>query len=208
MRSRRASGAWRSALVWAVLAACDSFLPVPPRMAPSHSEREPPTFPTYSTLRARGGLWRNLADTLRYGETMELVPVSTYHLRFAYTPQKIASYTEWPLGLGFGRALIDSRGNRREVFAIVHEDSAARIQYNLGYLYLWNRPLLASSPSVTLGAGYVLLLMGRWDWSYAPVPLILPIASLTVSRVSVETTFVPGWIGYGNVLFTWLQFRL
>lgn len=208
MRPRRVCGSWRWAFVLAALAACDSFLPMPPQMAPSHSSRELPTFPTYHVLRERGGLWRNLADTLRYGETMELMPISTYHLRFAYTPQKIASYTEWPLGLGFGRALIDRRGNRREVFAIVHEDSAARIQYNLGYLYLWSQPLVASSPSVTLGAGYVLLLMGRWDWSYVPIPLMLPIVSLTVSRVSLESTFVPGWIGYGNVLFTWVQLRL
>ena len=208
MRPRCIWCSWRSALAVTVVAACSTFLPVAPAMAPSRSQREGPTALTYRALRDRGGFWRNLGDTLRYGETMEFVPVSTYHLRFAYTPEKIASYTEWPLGLGFGRALTDAQGNRREVFAIVHEDSAARVQYNLGYIYFWSQPLLASSRSVTLGAGYVLLLMGRWDWSYVPLPLILPIASLTVSRVSVESTFVPGWIGYGNVLFTWLQFRL
>lgn len=207
MRTRQASRSWCAALFATTLAACSSFLPEP-RTAQSYSTREEVAFPTYRTLSERGGFWRNLADTLRYGDTMELVPVSTYHLRFAYTPQKIAGYTEWPLGLGFGRALTDSRGNRREVFGIIHEDSAARLQYNVGYIYLWSRPLVASSPSVTLGAGYVALLMGRWDWSYVPLPLIFPMASLTVDRISIESTFVPGWIGYGNVIFTWVQFRM
>lgn len=205
-RNNRAS--WFAVVAASLALSCASFRPEPPRYGPTEGAREGQTFPTYHSLRERGGFWRNLADTLRYGETMEMVPVNTYHLRFAYPAEKIARYTEWPLGLGFGRARTDSHGNRREVFGIVFEDSAARLQYNLGYIYLWTRPIVPSNPTVTLGAGYILMLMGRWDWDYVPVPLVFPMASLTVSRISVETAFVPGWIGYGNVLFTWVQFRL
>jgi hypothetical protein len=208
MSVRRARLPWCAAFVVTALAACNSFRFEPPRTAYAMSERERPTFPAFHVLRRGSGFFRNLAYTLRYGETMQMLPVNTYHLRFAYTPQKIAGYTEWPLGLGFGRALTDSLGNRREVFGIIHEDSAARIQYNFGYLYIWTRPVFSATSAVTLGGGYVVLLMGRWDWSYVPLPLILPIASLTIARFSIESTFVPGWIGYGNVVFTWVQFRL
>ena len=54
----------------------------------------------------------------------------------------------------------------------------------------------------------MILLMGRWDWNYVPIPVPLPVLSLGVSRLSIETTLVPGWEGLGALLFTWVQMRL
>jgi len=191
-----------------LIGACSSFRAGVPRLGPGAVARlhgqvdRPPTAP------ARGGVIHNWVDTIRLGETMVMTPINTYHLRSVYPPEKIARYTEWPRGMGFGRALTDERGNRRELFGIVHEDSAARLQYNFGYIHIWNWRVLGDRPDLTVGAGYLLFLMGRWDWNYAPLPIMLPLLSLGLGRISIESTFVPGVEGLGAVVFTWIQVRL
>ncbi len=175
---------------------------------PGAVERLRRTFHSPSAAHGHGGFWRNWADVIRLGDTMQLIPINTYHLRSTYPPEKIAEFTEWPRGLGFGRARVDEQLNRREVFGIVFEDSRARLQYTLGYMHLWNHRVVPGSDILTVGAGYMVLLMGRWDWNYVPIPVPLPVLSLGVSRVSLETTFVPGWEGLGALFFTWVQVRL
>lgn len=177
-------------------------------MGPSTAESVRRSFHGHEASHADGSVYRNWADTIRLGEDMQLSPISTHHLRFAYPPEKIARYVEWPQGLGYGRARIDDYGNRREVFAIIFEDSGGRPQYNLGYMHLWNTRAFGTDPDVIFGAGYMFMFMGRWDWNYLPIPLVFPVLSLGIGRLSVETTFVPGWEGYGNVIFTWIQLRL
>jgi palmitoyl transferase len=54
----------------------------------------------------------------------------------------------------------------------------------------------------------MLFLMGRWDWNYAPIPIVLPLLSIGLARISIESTFVPGSEGLGAVIFTWIQIRL
>lgn len=139
---------------------------------------------------------------------MQLTPINTYHLRSTYPIEKILRYVEWPRGLGLGRALTDEFGHRRELFGIVFEDSGGRLQYNVGYMRLWSWGIFGTDPDLVYGVGYMFLLMGRWDWNYIPIPFVLPVASLGIGSLSLETTFVPGWEGYGNVFFTWIQLRL
>jgi palmitoyl transferase len=175
---------------------------------PGGVERLRRSFHSPSAAHGEGGVWRNWVDTVRLGDAMQLTPINTYHLRTTYSMEKIARYTEWPLGLGYGRSRIDEQGNRREVFGIVFQDSAARWQYNFGYMHLWNRSVFGANQDVVIGAGYMVFVMGRWDWNYFPIPVVLPVLSLGVSRFSIETTFVPGWEGLGQLFFTWIQMRL
>ncbi len=196
------------ALVGFVVVACSSFRAGAPRLGPEATVRVRGEVEHPPTKAPRGGVLHNWAETLRLGETTVLTPINTHHLRSVYPPEKIARYTEWPRGMGLGRALLDERGNRREVFGIVFEDSAARLQYNIGYIHIWNWRLLGDDPDLTVGAGYMLFLMGRWDWNYVPMPIVLPLLSIGLARISIESTFVPGSEGLGAVIFTWIQIRL
>ncbi len=196
------------ALPLVALLACASSQGRQTSSRPGIAERVRRSIHGHDSSHVDGSAWRNWMDTIRLGEDMVLTPINTYHMRWAYPAEKIARYTEWPRGLGYGRARWDANGNRREVFGIIFEDSGGRLQYNIGYLFTWNTRAFGTDPDIIFGAGYVLMLMGRWDWSYLPIPLMFPVVSLGFARISIETTFVPGWEGYGNVFFTWVQFRL
>lgn len=152
------------------------------------------------------GIWKNWTDTFQDGGTTIMLPINTYHLRFAYPPEKIDSYTEWPLGLGLARSRFDADGNKREVFAFIFQDSGGTPQYQVGYLWLKQWRPMQSAQDFRLGLGYTLFLMAREDSSYIPFPGILPVAGVGFKGFSIETTYIPGGNGYGNVIFTWAQY--
>ena len=152
------------------------------------------------------GIWKNWADSFKDGGTTVMLPISTYHLRSAYPPEKIDTYTEWPLGFGLGRTRYDQYGNSREVFAFGFQDSHGKPQYQVGYLWLKNWRPIESTQDFRLGLGYTLFLMAREDTNYYPVPGILPVASAGFKGFVLQTTYVPGGQGYGNVIFTWAQY--
>ncbi|MCX7892909.1 MAG: lipid IV(A) palmitoyltransferase PagP [Burkholderiales bacterium] len=182
--------------------------------APALARAEDQSFwqSAWHTLRDPGpetwyqGIWKNWTDTYQEGRWTAMLPINTYHLRFAYTDEKIDTYTEWPLGFGIARSRFDEYGNRREVFAFVFQDSHGKPQYQVGYLWLKQWRPLADAQDFRLGLGYTLFLMAREDSNYIPFPGILPVASVGYKRLTIETTYVPGGIGYGNVIFTWAQF--
>ena len=59
-------------------------------------------------------------------------------MRFAYTPEQVERYTEWPLGLGLGRTHVDET-TARMVFAMTMQDSHRTMEYEVGYIWLRNR---------------------------------------------------------------------
>lgn len=150
-------------------------------------------------------LWQPVRQTWDLG-TLELyLPFHTYHLRSAYTKEQIAGYQENPPGLGAGFGRYNEKGNWEGVYAMGFHDSHFKPQWMAGYGWktFWN-PV----DEVKLGLGYTAFLMMRADiFDYKPFPGILPIASIGYRNLSLETAFVPGGAGAGNVFFFWAKWE-
>lgn len=141
----------------------------------------------------------------RTGNTELYLPFHTYHLRSAYSREKIDSFQENPLGLGIGRGLYDSDGDWRGIYAMGFQDSHFKPIWMTGYSYktFW-RP----AEDWKMGIGYAAFLMARSATNdYLPFPGILPVASISYRQLGVETSFVPGGKGFGNILFFWGKYE-
>jgi palmitoyl transferase len=152
------------------------------------------------------GIGKNWSETFKGGRTTVMLPVYTYHMPYAYPPEKRDQYTDWPFGFGLGRTRYDEHGNTREVYAFGFQDSHAKAQYNVGYLWLQNWRPVESDRDFRLGAGYTVFLFARSDYNYVPIPGVLPVLSAGYKGFTLQTTFIPGGNGNGNILFTWAQF--
>jgi hypothetical protein len=170
-------------------------------MAPSLAATEPTTL--------RGWLARaanQVTATAQEGAPEFYVPVHTYHMRWAYTQEKIDSYQENTFGLGYGHGRFDEKGNWHGLYAVGFQDSHFKPEWLAGYGWktYWNL-----SPETKVGLGYTAGFTTRSDiGAYTPVPLILPIGSVDYRNASLETAFLPGGKGYGNILFFWLKWHL
>jgi hypothetical protein len=155
------------------------------------------------------GVWKNWSDLWRLGDTTVVIPFSTYHFRFAYTREQIDEYTEWPFGFGFGRARPDERGNMRDVYIMGFQDSHGKPSYMAGYRYMWQWRPIEGASDFRIGAGYTIFLMARSDTfgGYVPFPGILPVATIAYKRFALESAYVPGGQGVGNVLFTYARIQ-
>jgi len=131
------------------------------------------------------------------------LPVSTYHLRSAYDADKIRSFNESPRGLGYGRGIYDPDGDYHGLYAMAFSDSHYKPEYMLGYAY---KTFWPAKGDLKVGLGYTVFLTARTDYAhYAPIPGILPMVSLEYKKFSLDSTYVPGGHGYGNVFFTSLK---
>ena len=151
-------------------------------------------------------IWAPIANVYDHGQWELYLPLHTHHLRSKYTQEKIDSYQENPYGFGFGRGLYNERGNWEGLFAMGFQDSHFKPSYTAGYGWkaVW-RP----SEDTRLGLGYVAGLMTRKDVAgYFPFPVVFPIASLAYKNLSLETTFLPGAAGAGNIFFVWAKWEL
>ena len=134
------------------------------------------------------------------------LPLHTHHLRSKYSEEKIATYQESPYGFGVGKGLYNEKGNWEGVYAMAFQDSHYKPMYTAGYGWkaIW-RP----AEDVRLGLGYTAGLMSRSDiMGYFPFPIILPMASLAYKNLNIETTYVPGAAGAGNIFFIWAKWEL
>lgn len=147
-----------------------------------------------------------LADIWQTGASDVYVPFRTYHLRSAYDPAKIHGYQENPFGLGYGRSKFDADGDLQGIYAMGFQDSHYKPNYMAGYAFqsFW-RP----AADWRIGGGFTAFLMTRPDVGhYTPFPGVLPVGAVGYRKVSIETTYVPGARGVGNVLFFWGRFHL
>jgi palmitoyl transferase len=147
-----------------------------------------------------------LVETWQAGTPEVYLPLHTWHLRGAYTREKIDSYQETPWGAGYGDGRFDDKGNWHGIYAMGFQDSHYKPEWLVGYGWktYWNL-----GAGVRLGLGYTAGFTTRSDIGhYTPVPIVLPIGSLDYRRVSLETTYVPGGKGYGNILFFSAKWRL
>jgi LPS-assembly protein len=150
-------------------------------------------------------LWDPVANAYIDGAFEVLLPLYTYHLRKAYSADKIAHFQEKPWGLGFGSGLYNEKGNYQGVYAMGFQDSHFKPQWQAGYTWkaIW-RPV----DDFRLGLGYTAFLMSRTDLAhYIPFPGIVPVASLAYKNLNLETTFVPGAAGAGNIFFIWAKWE-
>ena len=148
---------------------------------------------------------QHLSDLWTKGDVELYVPFWSYHLPFAYTPEKRASYTEYPAGGGLGKGWYNASGNWEGVYVMGFQDSHAQPMYMAGYGWVptWN-PINEQS---RIGIGATVFLFMRSDInSYAPTPGILPMVTAGYGPIDVQMAYIPGGQGNGNVLFWWAKY--
>jgi len=148
----------------------------------------------------------NEVATVAHQGTAEFyLPLHTYHMRWAYTREKIDSFQENPYGLGYGRGYFDAKGNWHGLYVMGFQDSHYKPEWLAGYGWktYWH-----PTDNLKLGLGYTAGITTRSDIGhYSPVPLILPIGSIEYRTTALETAYVPGSQGNGNILFFWLKWH-
>lgn len=158
---------------------------------------------------ASNGIWADAKNTLSEtwnASNYELyLPINTWHNRHYYTQEKIDGYNEQPWGLGIGKYRYDEDGDWHGIYAMAFADSHSKVQPVAGYAFqkMW-RP----SNNVRLGAGYTLGLTLREDFNYLPLPIIAPLASIEYKQIALQSTYIFGGNGNGNILFTWIKWQI
>lgn len=133
------------------------------------------------------------------------IPLYTYHTPYAYSPQKLAEYTDYPMGLGFGKGITNESGNWEGVYGMAFKDSHGIYEYMAGYGWvpMWS---IDKAGDWKYGAGVTVFMMSREDiFHYIPFPGALPIGSISYKDLSLQTTYIPGGKDFGNVIFTWAK---
>ncbi|GGI92716.1 hypothetical protein GCM10007966_21650 [Legionella impletisoli] len=129
-----------------------------------------------------------------------------WHNRYVYPSHKINSYNENSWGGGLGKGRYDEKGNWQGVYAFAFLDSHKNVEPIAGYAYLKVAHL---NQDVNLGAGLTVFITARSDmFNNMPFPGLLPWISLTMKRVTLSATYIPGAKGAGNVLFIVGKWRL
>jgi lipid IVA palmitoyltransferase len=143
----------------------------------------------------------NLKTVYENGETRLIIAGYAYHDRSTYTAQKLKDLNEKAWGIGLERTLVNERGNRESVYAMMFMDSHNDLEPTVGYE--WQTPLRLTS-GTKFWVGYSAGLTMRSDFSYVPVPFIFPTAGFSVGKLNIKAVLIPklnGGINHGNVLF-------
>lgn len=155
------------------------------------------------------GMWSNIKNTLSStwdSDSYELyLPVNTWHNRHYYSHEKIDGYNEQPWGMGIGKYRYDEDGDWHGIYAMAFADSHSKIQPVAGYAF---QKMWYPSNNIRLGAGYTLGLTLREDFNYMPLPVIAPLASVEYKQLALQSTYIFGGKGNGNILFTWIKWQV
>lgn len=163
----------------------------------------------YADESTHDNTWSYVKDTL--SKTWEAndyelyVPMHTWHNRSYYTSEKIDQYNENPWGLGIGKYRFDDDGDWHGLYAMAFADSHKKMQPVAGYGFqkMWH-----ATDDLRLGAGYTLGFTLREDFNYMPIPIIAPLASVEYKQIALQSTYIFGGNGNGNILFTWLRWQI
>ncbi len=148
---------------------------------------------------------QHLSDIWTKGDVELYVPFWSYHLPFAYTPEKRSQYTEYPAGGGIGKGRYNESGNWEGIYVMEFQDSHGLPMYMGGYGWIptW-RPL---DDKFKVGVGLTAFFFMRSDiGNYAPIPGILPAVSTGYGPLDIQMAYIPGGQGNGNVLFWWAKY--
>lgn len=147
---------------------------------------------------------KTVNDTWTEGGNDFYLPLHTYHLRSAYSEEKIDSFNETPWGFGYGRSRYNEEGNWDGLYGMAFLDSHNKVEPLLGYGHEW---MWGDHQGLHAGLGYTVFVTAREDIAhYTPIPGILPIASVNYKQAALNATFVPGGQGNGNIFFFWSRF--
>ena len=158
----------------------------------------------------KSGIWSDVQDSLsqtwqsKYYELY--IPVNTWHNRNYYSAEKIASYNEQPWGLGLGKYRLDAEGDWHGIYAMAFLDSHNQIEPIVGFGF---QKIWSPTDVIRLGLGYTAGVTLRNNSNYLlPIPVVAPLLSIGYKDLAVQSTYIIGGEGNGNVLFTWLRWRL
>lgn len=131
------------------------------------------------------------------------LPVNSWHNRHFYSKEKINEYNEDPWGLGIGKYRYDDEGNWHAIYGMAFLDSHSKPQLAAGYAYqkMWH-----SSDNLRFGAGYTLGATVRKDYPF--LPIIAPIASIEYKQLALQSTYIFGGNGNGNIVFSWIKWQI
>lgn len=167
---------------------------------------------TPSTVSAQGSWWQrakfNLSETWSHSTSHDLyVPVITWHNRWTYDKEKTDKYNERPWGAGYGISRLDADGDWHGIYAMAFKDSFNKWEPIIGYGYekRW-RP--TQDQDFQLGLGFTAGVTARDNWDYYPIPVLLPLFSVSYQRLSFQATYIPGTYNNGNVFFAWLRWQI
>jgi len=147
-------------------------------------------------------------EAIDHGQNDLFVPFHSHHGRGTYTQDRIEELNEHTWGVGYGRSVIDCKGDWHAFYGMAFYDSHFKPEYLAGYGWqtYWGRP-----DSLQAGLGYTIFLTTRSDYAdyLLPVPAILPMGSLRYKSASLMATYLPRISvhkGNGDVLFFFAQF--
>ncbi|MCQ8233952.1 lipid IV(A) palmitoyltransferase PagP [Pectobacterium carotovorum] len=157
-------------------------------------------------------LWQrsknNLSTTWNSPQSHDIyIPTITWHNRWTYDKEKTDKYNERPWGAGYGVSRLDKDGDWHGLYIMAFKDSYNKWEPIGGYGYekRW-RP--TSDQDFQLGLGFTAGVTMRDNWNYIPIPVLLPMASISYSKLSFQATYIPGTYNNGNVFFAWFRWQI
>lgn len=146
---------------------------------------------------------QTLADTWESDQYELFIPINTWHNRHFYQSEKIDEYNEQPWGIGAGKYRYDNDGDWHSIYGMAFLDSHKKAQVVTGYAFqkMWH-----ANKDFRMGAGYTLGATFRKDYPFLPV--IAPIASIEYKHIALQSTYIFGGDGNGNILFSWIKWQL
>lgn len=164
-------------------------------------------FSSSDVSNAVSGAWNTVVDTAKTGHDDLYIDGYAWHDPGTYTAEKRATLNARAWGFGWGRHKMDANGDEDMVYGMVFSDSHRNAEPVLGYAHQW---MWGNDEPVGLGLGYTIALTSRADiFNNIPFPIILPLASLRVGRVSLYGTVIPrvnNKLNNGNVAFFFLRY--
>ncbi|WP_233959325.1 lipid IV(A) palmitoyltransferase PagP [Pectobacterium versatile] len=150
----------------------------------------------------------NLSTTWNSPQSHDIyIPTITWHNRWTYDKEKTDKYNERPWGAGYGVSRLDKDGDWHGLYIMAFKDSYNKWEPIGGYGYekRW-RP--TSDQDFQLGLGFTAGVTMRDNWNYIPIPVLLPMASISYSKLSFQATYIPGTYNNGNVFFAWFRWQI
>ena len=146
-----------------------------------------------------------VSQTWASDKTELYIPINTWHNRNFYSAEEIDRFNERPWGLGAGKYRYDEDGDWHGIYAFAFLDSNNDIEPIVGYGF---QKVWCANENLRFGVGYTAGVTLRGSIHYAPLPVLAPLFSIKYKQVALQSTYILGGNGFGNILFSWLRVEL